>query len=120
MDTNPLTRDYTPFCCSGVTYRAEYVTLPTGVELLSVAFTPPEPAVAPVILFIPGFVSLIENFRETLVELTRTHAVFYVETREKSTAKISPDHRFTVDEITSDIGHYAEFIIPEGVPFQES
>ncbi len=117
MKTNPLARDYTPFCHSGATYRAEYVRLPTGVELLSVAFTPPEPAAAPAILFIPGFVSLIENFRETLVELTRTHTVFYVETREKSTAKISPDHRFSVDEITSDIVHYAEFIIPEGVPF---
>ena len=117
MDTNPLTRDYTPFCCSGATYRAEYVALPTGVELFSVAFTPPEPAAAPVIIFIPGFVSLIENFRETLVELTRTHTVFYVETREKSTAKISPDHRFSIDEITSDIVHYAELKIPEGVPY---
>lgn len=117
MDINSLERDYTPFCHSGATYRTEYVRLPTGVELMSVVFTPPEPVVAPVILFIPGFVSLIENFRETLVELTRTHTVFYVETREKSTAKISPDHRFSVDEITSDIVHYAELKIPEGVPY---
>ena len=112
-----MNRDYSDFCDSGATWKEEYVSLPTGVELLSVVFTPPEPVVAPVILFIPGFVSLIENFRETLIELTRTHTVLYVETREKSTAKISPDHRFSVDEITQDIVHYAEFRIPEGVPY---
>ena len=117
MDANPLNRDYSPFCHSGATFKAEYIPLPTGVELLSVVFTPPEPVVAPVIIFIPGFVSLIDNFRKTLVELTRTHTVFYVETREKSTAGISPEHRFSVDEITSDIVHFAELIIPEGVHF---
>lgn len=113
MKTNPLTLDYSPFCHRDTTYKAEYVPLPTGVELLSVVFSPPHTAKAPVILFIPGFVSLIENFRETIVELTRTHTVFYVETREKSTARINPDHRFSVDEITSDIVHFAELRIPD-------
>jgi pimeloyl-ACP methyl ester carboxylesterase len=112
-----MNRDYSDFCDRGATWKEEYVSLPTGVKLLSVIFTPPEPAAAPAIIFIPGFVSLIENFRETLVELTRTHTVFYVETREKSTAGITPDHRFSVDEITSDIVHYAELVIPEGSGF---
>jgi pimeloyl-ACP methyl ester carboxylesterase len=112
-----MNRDYSDFCDSGATWKEEYVSLPTGVELLFVAFTPPEPAPAPIILFIPGFVSLIENFRETLVELTRTHIVFYVETREKSTAIISSDHRFSAEDITSDLVHFAELRIAEGVPF---
>ena len=112
MKTNPLTIDYSPFCHRGATYKAEYVSLPTGVELLSVVFSPPQNANAPVILFIPGFVSLIENFRETLVELTRTHTVYYVETREKSTARINPGHRFSADEITSDIVHFVQLRIP--------
>lgn len=110
-------RDYSPFCQEEATYKAEYVSLPSGVELLTVVFFPPEPAEAPVVLFLPGFVSIIENFRETLIELTRSHTVIYVETREKSTAKISPDHRFSVDEITSDIVHFARLRIPAGVPY---
>jgi pimeloyl-ACP methyl ester carboxylesterase len=117
MKINPMTLDYSPFCDRGATCKAEYVSLPTGVELLSVVFTPPEPSESPVIIFIPGFVSLIENFRETLVELTRDHSVIYVETREKSTAGIRPDHRFSVDEITSDIVHFTEIRIPAGVPY---
>lgn len=114
---NPVDRDFSPFCDKGAAYMAEYVPLPTGVELLSVSFSPPEPSESPVILFIPGFVSLIENFRETLIELTRSHTVIYVETREKSTARINPDLRFSVDEITSDIVHFAELMIPEGVRY---
>ena len=117
MKTNPLTIDYSPFCHSDATYRAEYVPLPTGVELLAIVFSPPQTVNSPVILFIPGFVSLIENFRETLVELTRTHTVIYVETREKSTARINPDHRFSVDEITSDIVHFAKLMIPDPAPY---
>ena len=114
---SPVARDYSPFCHKGASYRAEYVSLPTGVELLSVSFSPPEPAEAPVIIFIPGFVSLIDNFRETLIELTRSHTLIYVETREKSTARINPGHRFSVDELTSDIVHFAELMIPEGIPY---
>lgn len=117
LATDMIERDYSPFCHAGATYRAEYVSLPTGVELLTVEFAPPEPAYAPVILFIPGLVSIIENFRETLVELTRSYTVIYVETREKSTAKISPAHRFRVDEIASDIIHFAEGLIPESVSY---
>lgn len=111
---NPVDRDYSPFCDKGACYTTGYVSLPTGVELLSVTFSPPEPAGMPVILFVPGFVSLIDNFRETMIELTRSHTLVYVETREKSTARISPDHGFSVDEITSDIVHFAELKIPEG------
>jgi len=114
---SPVDRDYSPFCHERASYRAEYVTLPTGVELLTVSFSPPEPFESPVILFVPGFVSLLENFRDTLVELTRNHTVIYLETREKSTAKINPGHRFSVDEITSDIVYFAEERIPAGMRY---
>jgi pimeloyl-ACP methyl ester carboxylesterase len=96
---------------------AEYVSLPTGVELLTVVFSPPEPRDNTAILFLPGFVSIIENFRETLIELTRTYEVYYVESREKGSARINGRHLFTVEEITSDIVHFAEKKIPEGIPW---
>lgn len=117
MPENPVARDYSSFCHEGATYRAEYVSLPTGVELFAIHFSPTRPAEAPLILFIPGFVSIIENFRETIIELTRSHSVIYVETREKSTAKINPGHRFSVDEVTSDIVHFAEEIVPPGIRY---
>jgi pimeloyl-ACP methyl ester carboxylesterase len=112
-----MQRDYSPFCHEGTTWTEEYVILPSGVELLSVKFTPFTKTDRPVILFIPGMVSIIENFRETLKELTRTYEVYYVETREKGSARINGRHLFTVEEITSDIVHFAEKKIPEGIPW---
>jgi len=112
-----INRDYSPFCHEGASYKAEYVSLPTGVELLTVVFSPPEPRDNTTIVFLPGFVSIIENFRETLIELTLTRKVYYVETREKGSARINGRHLFTVEDITTDIVQFAEKKIPEDIPW---
>lgn len=106
--------NYSDFCHAGASYKVEYSALPTGVELLTVTFTPPEPLDTPPVIFIPGLGSVIENFRETVIELTRHHTVCYVETREKKSAVITGKHRFTVEEITSDIVHFAGIRFPAG------
>lgn len=109
METN-----YSDFCHAGASYKVEYSSLPTGVELLTVTFIPPEPLDAPPVVFIPGLGSVIENFRETVIELTRHHTVYYVETREKKSARINGKHRFTVEDITSDLVHFAGMRFPPG------
>ncbi|MDF1559716.1 MAG: hypothetical protein P1P83_05865 [Bacteroidales bacterium] len=109
-----MKRDYSAFCDRGATWIEEYVSLPTGVQLRSVTFTPAVPSAAPPVIFIPGMGSIIENFRETVIELTRSHTVFYIETREKASARISRKHRFSVEDITTDIIHYAGYKFPDG------
>lgn len=106
--------DYTEFCHEGAGCRVEYTLLPAGVELMTVIFTPPEPVDAPPLIFIPGLASVIENFRETIIELTRHHTVYYLETREKKSAMISRKHRFTVKDITSDIVCFTDLKFPAG------
>lgn len=105
---------YSDFCHAGARYQVEYSALPTGVELLTIIFTPHEPLDAPPVIFIPGLGSVIENFRETVIELTRHHTVYYVETREKKSAIITGKHRFTVEDITSDLVHFAGMRFPAG------
>jgi len=112
-----MQRDYSPFCDEGSSWFAEYMDLQTGVELHSVTFTPSVTGDNPAVLFIPGLVSIIENFGGTLRELTRSHKVVYVETREKGTARITGDHTFSVGDMTADIVHFAENKFPEGVPY---
>lgn len=130
-----MDRDYSAFCDPGATWKEEYIPLPTGVELLSVTFAPASPAAAmsatqpstlpagqpaaspasaPPLIFIPGMGSVIENFRDTVIELTRNHTVHYIETREKSSARINKKHRFSVEDITADIVHYANLKFPAG------
>jgi pimeloyl-ACP methyl ester carboxylesterase len=106
--------DYSAFCHQGASFKVEYSALPTGVELLTVIFTPPEPFDSPPVIFIPGLGSVIENFRETVIELTRHHTVYYLETREKKSAVITGRHRFTVEDITSDLVHFAAIRFPAG------
>ena len=106
--------DYSEFCHAGATFRVEYSPLPTGVELLTVTFTPPEPLDHPPVIFIPGLASVIENFRETVIELTRHHTVIYLETREKRSARITAKHTFTVADVTADIVHFAGMRFPAG------
>lgn len=108
-----MKRDYSAFCDSGASWTEEYVSLPTGVELRSVIFTPAVASSAPSVIFIPGMGSIIENFRDTVIELTRSHTVLYLETREKASARISRKHRFSVEDITADIIHYAGKKFPD-------
>ncbi|MCK7511622.1 MAG: hypothetical protein MZV70_51300 [Desulfobacterales bacterium] len=42
------------FAMPGASCQVEYTSLPTGVELLTVIFTPPEPLDAPPVIFVPG------------------------------------------------------------------
>ncbi len=100
--------DYSAFCHPGAKYKTEYYYLETGVELKTVVFEPPEPGGDPPVVFIPGLVSIIENFREVLIELTRSHTVYYLETREKGSARVEAGKGFTVDDIANDIVRYVE------------
>jgi pimeloyl-ACP methyl ester carboxylesterase len=100
--------DYSAFCHRGAEYKVEYSDLLTGVELMTVVIEPPEPGSNPPVVFIPGLVSIIENFREVLIELTRSHTVYYLETREKGSARVDAGKRFTVEEIATDIARFVE------------
>lgn len=101
-------QDFSEYCYYGTEYAAEYIALPTGVSLLIVTFTPQVTGNSKTIVFIPGLASVMDNFKETVIELTRHHKVIYIETREKKSARININHRFTVDEITADIIHFAD------------
>jgi len=112
-----MERDYSGFCHNGASYRVEYNTLPTGVDLLCVVFTSAGVGDSVPIVFIPGLISIIENFRETLVELTRGHTVYYLETREKGSAGINSRHSFSVEDIASDVVRFVELKFSKDEPY---
>jgi pimeloyl-ACP methyl ester carboxylesterase len=101
-----MERDFSAYCFNGTVYSAEQTELDTGVSLLTVIFTPPEKRNLPVIVFVPGLASVIDNFTATLKGLNRYYEVHYIETREKKTALIDRMHGFTVLELVSDLVSY--------------
>jgi pimeloyl-ACP methyl ester carboxylesterase len=112
-----MTFDYSLFCSEKASYEAGYTDLETGVSLLTVKFTPETGINYPLIIFIPGLASVIENFRETLVSLTSHHSLHYIETREKSTAIITHHHGFSVPDLASDLVSYINSFIPPDKPY---
>jgi pimeloyl-ACP methyl ester carboxylesterase len=79
------------------------VPLPNGVSLRIVTFSPPSGGQPFPVVLVPGLVSVMSNFKNILVELTRDFVVHYVETREKSSSVIRERVDFDVRAIGSDI-----------------
>jgi len=108
---------YTNYCAPGVLVRQEYMDASQGVKLNVVTFTPPAsstnpnnpypiphtPYPTPHIVLLPGLASVIDNFRETLIALTKNHTVFYIETREKGSSLIAGKAGFSIPDIGSDL-----------------
>jgi pimeloyl-ACP methyl ester carboxylesterase len=94
---------YRSHCAPGTSFENRRIVLDNGIELNSVIFTPEKESRFPPLFFFPGFASVIENFRGTMIALTEHFVVHYVETREKPTSKVQKHTEFNVKDIASDI-----------------
>ena len=95
--------DYSRYCPNSAAYKSEYISTNTGVSLRIITFRPSAKDNMPLIVLIPGLAGVIDSFKDLLVELTSRYPVYYVETREKRSAKISSPVGFSVSDIAADI-----------------
>jgi len=95
--------NFSAYCAPRATWIVELVKINADVSLRVVTFTPSVNDNLPPIVLIPGLAGVIDSFKDLLVELTSTHTVYYVETREKGSAKITSPVGFTVADIAADI-----------------
>lgn len=77
------------FCAPGATVSEERLVVCPGVNLKLLVFMPPGKVSRPPVLFIPGWISLITGWKDVLIEMTATYPVYYLETREKSSARLT-------------------------------
>lgn len=94
---------YSNFCSPGASYKIDYIEVDSTVTLRVISYYPPERAALPPVVLLPGLGSVIENFKGTLIGLTQKHIVYYIDTREKGTSKISGNVGFSIPEIASDL-----------------
>ncbi|MBN1829520.1 MAG: alpha/beta hydrolase [Deltaproteobacteria bacterium] len=96
-----------------------YASLSDGVVLKIIDFKPPIAAPEhPVIVFVAGWISLIDGWREVLAELTPRFRILYIETREKKSARLpSGPVYFSIDRLCMDIHEIIETEISAGKPF---
>ena len=95
--------DYSRFCAVGTTYTHEYVPGDIGVELLQVHFSPGLPSQYPPVIFLAGWASLIYSWEIVLREMTKDFEVYYVETREKSSAIHLTEQPLKINTLVNDL-----------------
>ncbi|HOK02284.1 MAG TPA: alpha/beta hydrolase [Spirochaetota bacterium] len=91
-----------------------------GVSLKVIDFTPESDwSDKPFIIFIAGWISLIDGWRDVLKELTPHYRTFYVESREKKSSVIPPKTKvsFTMKRMKKDIEETIKQLIPENKKF---
>jgi pimeloyl-ACP methyl ester carboxylesterase len=100
--------DLNDFCATGTTWREEMISVAPNMSLKLYTFSGPEQKRGPDILFVAGWVSLIEGWKEVLKEMTRWHRVYYIETREKISSAVQGKAAYGVFEIGQDIVRVAD------------
>ncbi len=106
--------DLHKFCAPGSSVREEEVIINPQVTLRLLVFTPARESGNPAVVFIPGWISLIDGWGEVLREMTRDFTIYYLETREKTTARVRGKADYSVAVIAGDIHNYIKNQLPSG------
>jgi len=103
MHSENALEELSEFCAPGTSYHQQWIALSGRVALRVVSFYPKSAAQPFPVVMVPGLVSVMLTFKNILIKLTRHFVVHYVETREKSSSRISIDASFDVNAIGLDI-----------------
>jgi len=105
--------------------KEKTLCLPDKVEIKIFDFEPnnPDPE-KPIIVFVAGWVSLINGWKDVLSALAPKYRIFYVETREKRSAKFpnmkTPDMKkidLSIEQMSRDLDALVSEMIPKSQPF---
>ncbi len=98
------------FCAPGTKFKEEMIPVSENVLLKVISFTPAVKNSNPAVVFIPGWISMINGWQEVLKEMTKDFTVYYLETREKISSKVKGKINYSVEEIGSDILRLIEYL----------
>ncbi len=91
------------FCAPGTKIKKEMIPVSNKVSLRVISFTPEKQNNNPEVLFIAGWITLIEAWKQVLKEMTKNFHVHYVETREKISSQVTGRVGYGVEDIGQDI-----------------
>lgn len=98
-----MTENLSDYCAQGSNCQEEMIPVTGNISLKVITFTPAIENDNPVILFIPGWISLIKGWKEVLQEMTKDFTVYYVETREKISSNVTGKIEYSVEATGKDI-----------------
>ena len=96
-------KNISDYCAPGTTYKQEMIPITDNVSLEVITFFPPVQAQTPAVFFVSGWASLIEGWKDVVLEMTRDFTVYYIETREKISSQIKGKTEYNVEAIGKDV-----------------
>lgn len=112
---------YTQYTDPDVSAEEEFFVTSDGVALRLIDFVPPRDAPErPMVVFVAGWISLIDGWKRVLQRLTPHYRTLYVETREKASAMfpLRPDRvDFSMARMSRDLIEIVEKKVPPEKPF---
>jgi pimeloyl-ACP methyl ester carboxylesterase len=107
-----------PIPVPGVEFKERRVPVEEGVKLRLFEWRPEHGNRADPILFVAGWISLVTGWVPLLEELITTRPVYYIETREKESAEISPANlqpaSFSIPRLADDLVAVSEQLELDG------
>jgi pimeloyl-ACP methyl ester carboxylesterase len=98
---------FNPVPVPGVRFGERRLVVEEGVRLRLYEWRPEDNRAADPILFVAGWISLVAGWAPLLEKLVQTRPVYYLETREKESAHISPEFMrpasFSVSRLAEDL-----------------
>jgi pimeloyl-ACP methyl ester carboxylesterase len=91
------------YCATGASAREERVPVTSDITLRIVIFNPPHPTSNLPVLFVAGWITMLDAWKNTLREMTRDFQVYYVETREKISSTSGKRDDYSVTSIGRDL-----------------
>ncbi|MFH1943330.1 MAG: alpha/beta hydrolase [bacterium] len=91
------------FCAPGATAKEEMIDITENVALRVFTFTPAEDRGNPTVLFVAGWISVIEAWKVVLREMTNDFTIYYIETREKISSRVKGKAEYSTEAIGKDI-----------------
>ena len=95
--------NYSDYCIQGTKIQTSYIKVSSCVQLFKIHFIPKKKTKYPPIIFIPGWGSFIQGWKIVLREMSKDFEIYYIETREKSSAKHTKEQKISIQNIGDDI-----------------
>ncbi|MDZ7265690.1 MAG: hypothetical protein ONB16_14035, partial [candidate division KSB1 bacterium] len=91
------------YCAPGCSATETMIPVAENVSLRVISFKPAHETNNPAVLFIAGWITLLSAWKKVLQEMTKDFQVYYVETREKISSRVTGRAAYGVEDIGQDI-----------------
>ena len=95
--------DFSRFSAEGASFSIGCVPGADNIKLFEINYRPANPSPFPPLIFLPGWVSIIDSWENVLKEMTKDFEIYYLETREKGSAKHSVEQDLSIASLGDDL-----------------